>query len=185
MHPHFIRGNIDGLYQITLSERSSASSQMIENNPTLQPNADFTPINDPPHQSTNYEDEEELTSLIWRSNAHADDNTVIPEFTTEEQRIQYNRERSREHARKTRIRKKEYVERLKISFDELRRERDTLLSERTSASSQMIENNPTLQPNADFTPINDPPHQSTNYEDEEELTSWIWRSNAHMTGHGA
>ena len=139
MHPHFIRGNIDGLYQITLSERSSASSQMIENNPTLQPNADFTPINDPPHQSTNYEDEEELTSLIWRSNAHADDNTVIPEFTTEEQRIRYNRERSREHSRKTRIRKKEYVERLKISFDELRRERDTLLSERTSASSQMIE----------------------------------------------
>lgn len=46
-------------------------------------------------------------------------------------------------------------------------------------------NNPTLQPNADFTPINDPPYQSTNYEDEEEFDSWIWRSNAHMTGHGA
>ena len=121
--------------------------------------------------------------------SHADDNTVIPEFTTEEQRIRYNRERYRErnrvNAKNTRIRKKAYVERLKISVDELRRERDTLLSERTSASSQMIENNPTLQPNADFTPINDPPHQSTNYEDEEELTSWIWRSNAHMTGHGA
>jgi len=46
-------------------------------------------------------------------------------------------------------------------------------------------NNPTLQPNADFTPINDPPHQSTNYENEEELNSLIWRSDAHMTGHGA
>ena len=70
---------------------------------------------------------------------HADDNTVIPEFTTEEQRIRYNRERNREHAKNTRIRKKAYVERLKIAVDELCRERDTLLSERTSASCQMIE----------------------------------------------
>ena len=71
---------------------------------------------------------------------HADDNTtVIPEFNTEEQRIRYYRERNREHARSSRIQKKAYVERLKISVDELRRERDTLLSERSSASSQMIE----------------------------------------------
>ena len=69
----------------------------------------------------------------------ADDNTVIPEFTTEEQRVRYNRERNREHAKNTRIRKKAYVERLKIAVDELCRERDTLLSERTSASCQMIE----------------------------------------------
>jgi hypothetical protein len=33
-----------------------------------------------------------------------------------------------------------------------------------------------LQPNADVTPAI-PPHQSImNYEDEEELNSWIWKS---------
>ena len=71
--------------------------------------------------------------------SHTDDNTVIPEFTTAEERIRFNRERNREHAKNTRIRKKAYVERLKKSVDELCRERDTLLSERSLVSTQMME----------------------------------------------
>jgi hypothetical protein len=39
-------------------------------------------------------------------------------------------------------------------------------------------NNPTLQPNANVTPVI-LSSQSINYEDEEELNSWIWKSNAH------
>jgi hypothetical protein len=43
-------------------------------------------------------------------------------------------------------------------------------------------NIPTMQPNVDLiTAI--PPHQLMNYEDEEELNSWIWRSNARMASH--
>ena len=64
---------------------------------------------------------------------------VLDEFTTEEQRLKYNRERNREHAKNTRIRKKAYVERLKISVDELCRERDALMSERAAAASLMLE----------------------------------------------
>jgi len=42
-------------------------------------------------------------------------------------------------------------------------------------------NNLMLQPKADAIPF----HQSINYEDEEELNSWIWRSNARMASHFA
>ena len=41
-----------------------------------------------------------------------------------------NRDRNREHARNTRLRKKAYLEKLKTTVDELCRERDTLVSER-------------------------------------------------------
>ena len=60
-------------------------------------------------------------------------------FATEEQRVQYNRERNREHAKNTRIRKKAFVEQLKISVDELCRERDNLISERAMAANLMVE----------------------------------------------
>lgn len=60
-------------------------------------------------------------------------------FATEEQRVQYNRERNREHAKNTRIRKKAFVEQLKISVDELCRERDSLISERAMAANLMVE----------------------------------------------
>jgi hypothetical protein len=60
-------------------------------------------------------------------------------FATEEQRIQYNRERNREHAKNTRIRKKAFVEQLKLSVDELCRERDSLISERAMAANLMVE----------------------------------------------
>jgi len=184
MHPHFIRGNIDGLCQITRGGSSALTLPPVVPNPVSQSmmqgstaaaaaaasnnfcfiSASETdggrggdggggkrPSRKRPAATTKRRD---MTSSHPTSDdmsadgddfygSHADDNTVIPEFTTEEQRIRYNRERYRErnrvNAKNTRIRKKAYVERLKISVDELRRERDTLLSERTSASSQMIE----------------------------------------------
>lgn len=56
-----------------------------------------------------------------------------------EEKLRSNRERNREHAKNTRIRKKAYVERLKITVDELCRERDTLVSERATSANLMVE----------------------------------------------
>jgi len=64
---------------------------------------------------------------------------ALMEPVTEEERLRHNRERNREHAKNTRLRKKAYVERLKISVDELCRERDTLLSERAAAAQLLVE----------------------------------------------
>jgi len=58
---------------------------------------------------------------------------------TDEEKIKNNRERNREHAKNTRLRKKAYVDRLKITVDELCRERDTLVSERAVAANLMVE----------------------------------------------
>lgn len=58
---------------------------------------------------------------------------------TEAERAQANRLRNREHARNTRARKKAYLESLKSTLDELCRERDTLVSERAGAASQLLE----------------------------------------------
>ena len=60
-------------------------------------------------------------------------------LTEEEQRLKHNRERNREHAKNTRIRKKAYVERLKMSVDELCRERDSLVSERATSANLLVE----------------------------------------------
>ena len=49
------------------------------------------------------------------------------------------------------------------------------------AANNNNNNNLMLQPKADAIPS----HQSINYEDEEELNSWIWRSNARMARLGA
>jgi len=50
-----------------------------------------------------------------------------------------NRDRNREHARNTRLRKKAYLEKLKASVDELCRERDTLVSEKAGAANILVE----------------------------------------------
>ncbi|KAL7469553.1 hypothetical protein ACHAXS_009806 [Conticribra weissflogii] len=58
---------------------------------------------------------------------------------TDEEKIKNNRERNREQAKNTRLRKKAYVDRLKVTVDELCRERDTLVSERAVAANLMVE----------------------------------------------
>ena len=84
-----------------------------------------------------YTDDMSYDGEEYYSSVGLDD--VLDEFTTEEQRLRYNRERNREHAKNTRVRKKAYMERLKISIDELCRERDALMSERAAAASLMLE----------------------------------------------
>eukprot|EP00804_Cyclotella_cryptica_P021309 CCRYP_001561-RA/>CCRYP_001561-RA protein AED:0.10 eAED:0.10 QI:243/1/1/1/1/1/3/201/1267 len=59
--------------------------------------------------------------------------------TDEEEKIKSSRERNREHAKNTRLRKKAYIESLKLTVDELCRERDTLVSERSNAASIKVE----------------------------------------------
>jgi PAS domain S-box-containing protein len=54
-------------------------------------------------------------------------------------KAQVNRDRNREHARNTRLRKKAYLEKLKVTVDELCKERDTLVSERTGAANLLVE----------------------------------------------
>ena len=77
-------------------------------------------------------------SLVLSSSA-GEYSTADEGLTPEQRRIKHNRERNREHAKNTRLRKKEYVERLKMSVDELCRERDNLVSERATAASLMVE----------------------------------------------
>ena len=56
-----------------------------------------------------------------------------------EDKQQANRDRNREHARNTRLRKKAYLEKLKVTVDELCRERDSLLQERTANANRVLE----------------------------------------------
>jgi PAS domain S-box-containing protein len=58
---------------------------------------------------------------------------------TDGEKAKANRDRNREHARNTRLRKKEYLERLKTTVDDLCRERDTLVSERAGAANLLVE----------------------------------------------
>jgi PAS domain S-box-containing protein len=60
-----------------------------------------------------------------------------------EEKRDVNRDRNREHARNTRLRKKAYLEKLKATVDELCRERDTLVSERAGAANILVEMNNT------------------------------------------
>jgi len=55
------------------------------------------------------------------------------------EKAKVNRDRNREHARNTRLRKKAYLEKLKTTVDELCRERDTLVSERAGAANLLVE----------------------------------------------
>jgi len=52
-----------------------------------------------------------------------------------------NRDRNREHARNTRLRKKAYLEKLKTTVDELCKERDELVSERSGKVHLLVEVN--------------------------------------------
>ncbi len=56
-----------------------------------------------------------------------------------EEKVRANRDRNREHARNTRLRKKVYLEKLKSTVDELCRERDTLVTERAGAANILVE----------------------------------------------
>lgn len=58
---------------------------------------------------------------------------------TPSQKAKANRDRNREHARNTRLRKKAYLEKLKMTVDELCRERETLVSERATAANLLVE----------------------------------------------
>ena len=58
---------------------------------------------------------------------------------TTSEKAKANRDRNREHARNTRLRKKAYLEKLKSTVDELCRERDTLISERAGAANLLVE----------------------------------------------
>ncbi|KAL3923016.1 MAG: hypothetical protein SGILL_001895 [Bacillariaceae sp.] len=62
---------------------------------------------------------------------------------TADEKRKANRDRNREHARNTRLRKKAYLEKLKTTVDELCRERDTLVSERAGAANILVEMNNT------------------------------------------
>merc|ERR1711957_609592 len=62
---------------------------------------------------------------------------------TPEERQRANRDRNREHARNTRLRKKAYLETLKCTVNELCTERDTLVTERAGAATILVEMNNT------------------------------------------
>ena len=55
------------------------------------------------------------------------------------ERNRLHRNRNREHARNTRLRKKAYVETLKNTVDDLRRERDSLVQDQATNASRLLE----------------------------------------------
>jgi PAS domain S-box-containing protein len=77
-------------------------------------------------------------TVVARKTAEIDMSDMTPE-----ERAKANRDRNREHARNTRLRKKAYLEKLKSTVDELCRERDTLVSERAGAANILVEMNNT------------------------------------------
>jgi hypothetical protein len=79
-------------------------------------------------------DDNYMSNALSGESATEDNNNL-----TDEDKIKSSRERNREHAKNTRLRKKAYVERLKITVDNLCRERDTLVSERATAANLMVE----------------------------------------------
>ena len=62
---------------------------------------------------------------------------------TPDERQKANRDRNREHARNTRLRKKAYLETLKSTVNDLCQERDTLVTERAGAATILVEMNNT------------------------------------------
>mmetsp|Transcript_11111 Transcript_11111/g.21146 ORF Transcript_11111/g.21146 Transcript_11111/m.21146 type:complete len:859 (-) Transcript_11111:216-2792(-) len=75
-------------------------------------------------------------SAAMSANASMSDGDDYP---SNDDKAQANRDRNREHARNTRLRKKAYLEKLKITVDELCKERDTLVSERAGAANLLVE----------------------------------------------
>lgn len=68
-----------------------------------------------------------------------DQSDIDMSHLTPAEKAKANRDRNREHARNTRLRKKAYLEKLKSTVDELCRERDTLVSERAGAANILVE----------------------------------------------
>jgi PAS domain S-box-containing protein len=68
-----------------------------------------------------------------------DDTELDTSDMNPEERAKANRDRNRDHARNTRLRKKAYLEKLKITVDELCRERDTLVTERAGTATLIVE----------------------------------------------
>jgi len=66
-------------------------------------------------------------------------NEIDTSNMTPAEKAKANRDRNREHARNTRLRKKAYLEKLKSTVDELCRERDTLVSERAGAANILVD----------------------------------------------
>ena len=71
--------------------------------------------------------------------ANKDSGNKSDPYLSAEDKAKANRDRNREHARNTRLRKKAYLEKLQATVDELCRERDTLVSERTGAANLLVE----------------------------------------------
>lgn len=68
-----------------------------------------------------------------------EEDEVDTSHMTPEERAVANRERNKEHARNTRLRKKAYLEKLKATVDDLCKERNTLVAERASAAKLLVE----------------------------------------------
>jgi hypothetical protein len=58
---------------------------------------------------------------------------------SEGERSRLHRDRNKEHARNTRLRKKAYVEKLRATVDDLCRERDSLVQDRATSASRLLE----------------------------------------------
>jgi PAS domain S-box-containing protein len=79
------------------------------------------------------------SAAVEVASLNADEESVDMSNMTPAEKAKANRDRNREHARNTRLRKKAYLEKLKITVDELCKERDTLVSERAGAANILVE----------------------------------------------
>lgn len=134
-----------------LSSQNQTSPQPIQPRSTTSPG--LTPVTTVamnvkvPHQvvscsdTDNHTDTETLSSKNSKGSAKKQKSEVSlsdGEMTAQE-KAKANRDRNREHARNTRLRKKAYLVKLKTTVDELCRERDTLVSERAGAANMLVQ----------------------------------------------
>eukprot|EP00594_Rhizosolenia_setigera_P008958 CAMPEP_0178973470 /NCGR_PEP_ID=MMETSP0789-20121207/21750_1 /TAXON_ID=3005 /ORGANISM="Rhizosolenia setigera, Strain CCMP 1694" /LENGTH=671 /DNA_ID=CAMNT_0020661359 /DNA_START=1463 /DNA_END=3478 /DNA_ORIENTATION=- len=134
-----------------LSSQNQTSPKPIQPRATTSPA--LTPVTTAamnvkvPHQvvscsdTDNHTDTETLSSKNSKGSAKKQKSEVSlsdGEMTAQE-KAKANRDRNREHARNTRLRKKAYLVKLKTTVDELCRERDTLVSERAGAANMLVQ----------------------------------------------
>ena len=108
----------DGPRKTKSSSTTVTVSSICSNSETGPPQATAPPV---------ASDHSNVQDVLSDSNLNVDD------------KAQANRDRNREHARNTRLRKKAYLEKLKATVEDLCRERDTLVTERAGAAGLLVE----------------------------------------------
>jgi PAS domain S-box-containing protein len=123
------------------TKKSAVKRKAADIKPPAAPKSNVVSCSDTDGETKNGSSSHSKTSKssteVYETNSEDIDADTM--HMTPAEKAKANRDRNREHARNTRLRKKAYLEQLKMTVDELCQERDTLVSERAGASSILVE----------------------------------------------